>query len=103
LGAYVDPRTGGHLAVHREPQRLQSAEFFPSRPAGDQVGIGDKDPRCLLVGLEDAYRLAALNQQGLVILQPSESRDDLLIALPVPRRLPAPAVDDEFIRPLGYR
>ena len=76
LGADVDPRAGGHLAVHREPQRLEPAELVPGGPAGDQVGVGDQDPGRLLVGAEHPDRLAALNQQRLVVLQPAEGGDD---------------------------
>ena len=32
LGADVDPRAGGHLAVHRQAERLEPAELVPGRP-----------------------------------------------------------------------
>ena len=41
LGADVDPRTGGHLAVHGQPERLQPPELLPVGPVADQVGVGD--------------------------------------------------------------
>ena len=55
----------------------------------------------LVVGPEDADRLAALHQQRLVVPQPAERLHDLLVAGPVPRRLPASAVHDELLGPLG--
>ncbi len=101
LGADVDPAAGGHLAVHGEAQRVEPAEFVPGGPAGHQVGVGDQDPGRLLVGPEDAHRLAALDQQGLVVVQPAEGGDDPVVALPVARGLPSPAVDDQLLGPLG--
>src|SRR5687768_6389453 len=34
LRADVDPRPGGHLAVHREPEPLEPVELVPVRPRG---------------------------------------------------------------------
>ncbi len=67
LGADVDPRAGGHLAVHREPERLEAAELRPVRPVGDEVGVGDEHTRRPLVGAEHADRLARLDEQRLVV------------------------------------
>ena len=69
LGADVDPRAGGHLAVHGQAERLQPAELLPVGPVGDEVGVGDEHPGRPLVGAEDADRLAGLDEQGLVALQ----------------------------------
>ena len=41
LRADVDPRAGGHLAVHREAQALESPELIPVGPASHEIGIGD--------------------------------------------------------------
>ena len=82
LGADVDPRPGGHLAVHREAQRLEPAELVPGRPARHQVRVGDQHPRRLVVRAEDADRLAALHQQRLVVLQPAQRGDDPLVGTP---------------------
>ena len=59
LGADVDPRAGGHLAVHRQPEVLEPAELLPVGPVADQVGVGDQHPRRPLVGAHHADRLAA--------------------------------------------
>ena len=45
LGADVDPRTGGHLPVHGQAERLQPAELRPGGPVADQVGVGQQHPR----------------------------------------------------------
>jgi hypothetical protein len=37
-----------------------------------------------------------LHQQGFVIFQRAQRRDDCVIAIPVARRLPASAVDDQI-------
>ena len=69
LGADVDPRAGGHLAVHRQPEVLEPAELLPVGPVADQVGVGDQHPRRPLVGAHHADRLAGLHEQRLVVLE----------------------------------
>ena len=101
LRADVDPRAGGHLPVHREPQRVQPAELVPVGPVADQVGVGDEHARRHLVGLEHAHGLAALHQQGLVVLEAAQRADDGVEAVPVASGLAGPTVDDELIRILG--
>ena len=59
LGADVDPRAGGHLAVHRQAEVLEPPELLPVGPVADQVGVGDQHARRPLVGAHDADRLAA--------------------------------------------
>ena len=103
LRADVDPAAGRHLAVHREPHRLEAAELVPGGPARHQVRVGDEDPRRLVVGAKDADRLAALHQQGLVVAEPAQGLDDLLEAGPVACRLAAAAVDDQVLGALGHR
>ena len=66
LGADVDPRAGGHLAVHREPGGLEAAELRPGRPVAHEVGVGDQHPRRPLVRPHDADRAARLHEQRLV-------------------------------------
>ena len=89
LRADVDPRAGGHLAVHHQAQRFQPAEFVPVGPAPHQVGIGDQHARRLVVRAKHAHRLARLDQQRLVVFEPAQRRDDRVIALPVARGLAA--------------
>ena len=102
LGADVDPRTGGHLSVHREPERLQATELRPGRPVGHQVGVGDQDARRPLVGLEHADRPAGLDEHGLVGLERRERAHQRVEAAPVARRLAGAAVDDQVVGALGH-
>ena len=102
LGSDVDPRARGHLTVHGQPESIEPAELFPGGPAGYQVRIGDEHPGGLLVGPKDPNRLPALHQQCLVVLQPAQRGDDPLVALPVPRRLPPSAVDDQLLGSLRH-
>ena len=67
LGADVDPRPRGHLAVHGEPGRLEVPELLPRRPLRHQQRVGDEHARRHLVGARHPDRLAALHQQGLVV------------------------------------
>ena len=69
LGADVDPRPGGHLPVHRQPEVLEAAELLPRRPLRHEVGVGDQHPRRPLVGAHHADRLARLHEQRLVALE----------------------------------
>ena len=82
LRADVDPAAGGHLAVHHQPLAIELVEHLPVRPFGHEVGVGDEHARRVLVGAEHADRLARLDEQGLVFLEPLERLDDLVEALP---------------------
>ena len=64
LRADVDPRARRHLAVHRQPLRLQLAKRRPVGPFRNQVRVGDQDARRARVRLEDRDRLAALHDQA---------------------------------------
>ena len=45
LRADVDPRAGGHLAVHHQPFFIQLVEMVPGRPMRHQVRVGDQHAR----------------------------------------------------------
>ena len=101
LAADVDPRSGGHLAVHHQALALELVEVIPIGPMGHQVGVGDQHPRRVGVGPEDSDRLARLDQQGLVAIEGTQSLDDLVEAVPIARRLADAAVDHQFFGILG--
>ncbi len=101
LAADVDPRSGRHLAVHHQALAIEFVELLPGRPFGDEVGVGEEHARRILVGAEHADRLARLDEQGLVFLQPLQRLDDLVVAGPVARRAADAAVDDQALRVLG--
>ena len=102
LGGDVDPRAGGHLAVHRQAGALELAELLPRRPVGDEVRVGDEDPRRVAGGAEDADGLAALHEQRLVVAQLAQLGHDGVERLPAARRPPGAAVDDEVVGVLGH-
>ena len=77
LGADIDPRAGGHLAVHHQALAIELVEMIPGRPVRHEVGIGDQHARRVGMGAEHADRLARLDEQGLVGLQPLQRGDDL--------------------------
>ncbi len=101
LGADVDPRTGGHLAVHGEAERLQAAELLPVGPVADQVGVGDQHAGRPLVGLHHADRPAGLDQHGLVLLEALQGPHHGVEGTPVAGRLAGAAVDHQLGRVLG--
>ncbi len=98
LGADVDPGTGGHLAVHGQALLIQLVEMIPGRPVGHQVGIGDQDPRRILVGPEHADRLAGLDQQGFGLFQAFQRGNDAVEVVPCAGRAADAAVDDQLMR-----
>ena len=102
LGADVDPRPGGHLAVHRQAGALELAEVVPVRPFADEVRVGDEDPRRPFVGSEDADRLARLNQQRLVVLEAAQFAHDRVERVPASSRPAGAAVDDQVVRAFGH-
>ena len=101
LRADVDPAAGGHLAVHHEPVAIERVEHLPVRPFGHQIGVGDEHARRVLVGAEHADRLARLDEQGLILIEPFERLDDLVEAVPIARGAADPAIDDQALRVLG--
>ena len=101
LGADVDPRAGGHLAVHRQAEVLEPAELLPVGPVADQVGVGDQHARRPLVGAHDADRLAALHEHGLVVGEGGQGADQGVVRLPVARGLAGPAVHHQLGGVLG--
>src|SRR5512142_1463448 len=98
----VDPGAGRHLPVHRQPGALERPEVVPVRPSADEVRVRDEDARRPAMRTEDADRLARLDEERLVVLEPAELADDGVEGLPAPRCPPGPAVDDEMVRVLGH-
>ena len=101
LGADVDPRAGGHLAVHREAEVLEAAELLPVGPVADQVGVRDEHARRPLVRGEDADRTTALHEHRLVALERAQRALERVERRPVARGLAGAAVDDELVGVLG--
>ena len=102
LAADIDPRAGGHLAVHHQAEPIELVEMVPGRPVRHEVGIGDQHARRVGMGAEDADRLAGLDEQRLVGLEPAQRRDDAVEAFPVARGAADAAIDDELARPLRH-
>ena len=101
LGADVDPASGRHLAEHRQAERLEPAELLPGRPARYEQRVRDQDPRSRRARAEDADRLAALDEQRLVLAEGEQRADERLQRLVAPGGLARAAVDDQLLRPLG--
>ena len=76
LGADVDPAPGCHLPEHRQAFGLEPPKLVPRRPARNEERVGDQDARRALVRAEDAHRLAALDEQRLVVAQAEERPHD---------------------------
>src|SRR6185369_17766682 len=68
LAANVDPRTRGHLSVHRQAHTLEPMKLFPVRPLADEIRGRDQHSRRVFVRSENSDGLAGLNEQRLVVL-----------------------------------
>ncbi len=101
LAADVDPRSRGHLAEHHQALAIELVEMLPIGPARHEIGIGKQHAWGIRMGAEHPDRLPRLDEQRLVLLQRAQRAHDLLIALPVARRLADAAVDDQLPGPLG--
>ena len=102
LGADVDPGPRGHLAVHHQALPLEIPEDVPGRPLADEVGVGDQHPRRPLVRAEHGDRLAALDEQRLVVGEAAQLADDGVEGLPAAGRAAGAAVHDQLVRVLGH-
>src|SRR2546428_9638400 len=91
--ADVDPGARGHLPIHDETLALELPEVFPGRPARNQERVRDQHARRIDVGLEDADRLARLDQQRLVVIELPEDRDQAIKGLPAAWRLSGASID----------
>ncbi len=101
LGADVDPRAGGHLAVHHQALSLQLAEVLPVRPSRHEVGVGDHDPGRHPVRAEHAHGLARLHEEGFVVREVQQRAHDGVEAVPIARCPSRSAVDHEPVGVLG--
>ena len=63
-----------------------------------KVGVRNQHTRCVFVGLEHAYRLARLHQQGLVIFQITQRGHDHVEVFPCARSAAYAAVNHQFVR-----
>ncbi len=102
LGADVDPASGGHLAVHHQTLGVELVKVLLCGPLAHQVRVGDEHARGVGIGAKDAHRLARLHQQGLVVGQVLQRRDDGIEAGPVARGLAPPAIDDQLVGLFGH-
>lgn len=101
LGSDVDPGAYSHLAVHHEALVLELAEVLPVSPVAHEVGVGDENARCPLVGLPDAYRLAGLHEQGFVGLEILKGLYDGIEGFPATCGTAGATVDHEVLGTLG--
>jgi hypothetical protein len=102
LGTNIDPRSRGHLPVHREPQVLQTPKLRPRRPVAYQVRVGQQHPWRPLVRAEDAHRPSTLDKHRLVALERGERAHERVEARPVASRLAGAAVHHEVVRAFGH-
>ncbi len=98
LAADVNPGTGRHLSIHRQPEPFEFVELLVVRPITNEIGIRDQYSWGFIVGAEFADRLARLNEQGLVVFKPAQRTDNRIETFPISGRPPGAAVNDQSIR-----
>src|SRR5581483_11358287 len=98
----VDPAARGHLAEHRQAERLESPELVPGRPLRDEQRVRDQHAGRSRMRTEDADRLAALDEQGLVLPEPDQRAHDRLQGVVAARGPAGAAVHDQLLRPLRH-
>ena len=82
LGADVNPRAGGHLAVHDQAAPVEFVEVRLGRPMRHQVAVGDEHARGVRMGAQDAHRFARLHEQRFVGFELSQTIHDGIESLP---------------------
>ena len=102
LAADIDPRAGHHLAEHHQAQAVELVEMLPIGPVGHDVRVGDQHPGRIGMGAEYAHRLARLHQEGVVVVEGLERRDDAVVVAPGARRPADAAIDDQLLRLLRH-
>ena len=102
LRADVNPRSGRHLAVHRQPAVFEVPEMLPGGPGGHEQRVGDEHSRRPRVCAEHTDRFAGLDEQRFVVIERFQRPHDGVERLPAPRSLARPAVDDEVVGPFGH-
>ena len=102
LASDVDPGPRRHLPVHRQAGRLQLPEGLPVGPLGNEHRVRDEHAWSRGLRPEHADRLAGLDEQRLVALEPPKGPDDLVEGVPASGGLARAAVHDEILRPFGH-
>src|SRR5882724_554309 len=92
LATDINPRAGGHLAIHRQPYLLEAIELTVIVPLSHEIRIRDQDARCFIVGPKFADRLSRLNEKRFVIFQLAERPNNRIESFPASRGATSPAV-----------
>src|SRR5207249_1170818 len=96
------PRSRRHLAVHRQSGIFEPAELLPRRPPRDDECIGDEHSRRPFVSAKNADGFSGLDEEGLVLLEARERREDAVERGPRACGATGPAVDDEILGALRH-
>ena len=102
LCANINPRAGGHLAVHHQALLIELIEMIPIRPVRHDVRVGDQNTRRICMGLHDGNRLTRLHDQRLVRFEVFQTRNHPVEIIPCPCRPPDAAIDHKFMRILSH-
>ena len=70
--------------------------MLPRGPVRHEIGIGDQHARRIGMGSKNADRLARLHQQGFIVAERLQRRDDAIEAMPIAGSASDAAVHHQF-------
>ena len=102
LGADVHVGAGRHLAVLAHAQGVELLPVVGLRVVRDDHAVGDDHARRVLVGREQAQRMARVHHERLLVRHRGKILHHKAILRPVLEDGAVAAVDDEFVRVLRH-
>src|SRR5437762_2214760 len=97
LAADVNPRARSHLSVHRQSHPLEPIELGVVVPLPDEIGVGDQDARCFIVGPEFADRLSRLNEKSFVVFELAQRSNKCIESFPASDGATRSTVNNQLI------
>ena len=101
LRADVHVRSGGHLAVLADAEGVHALVVVAAAVVRDDHAVGHHDPGSTGVGGEQAHRVPAVHDEGLLLGHFAQVAHDEAVLCPVLEDGAVAAVGDELLRVLG--
>ena len=97
LRADVNPRAGGHLAVHSETEIFETPEFIPCGPVADEIRVRQQYAWRPFVCAKNADGFARLHQHCFVGFHGLHRAHHRIECWPTARCATGAAVDDKIV------
>jgi hypothetical protein len=102
LRADVHVRPCGHLAVLRHSKGVEALPVVRLGVVGDHHAVGHHHAGCIGMRGEEAHRMAAIHDQGLVVGHLAQVAHGEQILRPVLKHRPVAAIGDKLVRMLRH-